>query len=305
MPDKYKQGEQIELVEEAKKFPFRRTLLIIAIVLIFLLLIAFPRKTIETCDKEFNLLLFTILFFLSFSAEYVSSTVGEGYGLFLAPSLIILGFDPIMIIPAILLSEFVNAIFTTIAHQHFGNADFNPKKRYFKIAVVFSISGIIGAIIAAFVAITISTLVLKIFIASIFLITGVLILTSEKIRWKFSYVKVVFLGLIASFNKALAGGGFGPVTTGGQIIMDIKPKRAVAVSKFAKGLTCLAGFLAYYFIDKSCLNWYITLPMLIGAALAAPLSGWTVDGLKHEILKDIIAIITFILGGMIIVFIFF
>lgn len=291
-----------EVVEDVKGFPFRRTFIIVAIVIIFILLIAFPRDVVKTYEKGFNLFLFVILLILSFSAEYVSSVVGEGYGLFVAPALIIIGFPPLVIIPAVLISEFINAVFTTIAHQKFGNADFNPKKRYFKIAMFFSISGVTGAAIAAIVAINVPPLFLKIFIACVFILTGILIIISGKIRWKFTYLKVIMLGLFASFNKALAGGGFGPVTTGGQIVMDIKPKRAVAVSKFAKGLTCLSGFLAYVLLKHKVLNWNITLPMVIGAALASPLSAWTVDGLEHELLKTFIAIITFILGGMIIVF---
>lgn len=285
---------------EVTRSLWRQALIIGGIVAIFAILVVFPRDAVHIYDKGFDLNLFLFLLFLAFFSEYVSSCVGEGYGLFVTPALIVFGFDPLVIIPAVLLSEFLNAVATTVFHQRLGNVDFDPKKIFFKIALVFSAAGVVGAVTAACIAVSLPVLVLKIFIAFVFVLTGTLILVSGRLHWNLSWGKVFALGLLGSFNKALAGGGFGPVTTGGQIIMAIKPKNAVAVSKFAKGLTCLSGFLAYYFLKDNVLSVNVTLSMLIGATCAAPFSAWTVGGLQAKSLKVIIALVTLMLGIMII-----
>jgi uncharacterized membrane protein YfcA len=293
--------EELEL--RGRREMLRQGLIFFAIIMIFGLLFFVPTDGIDQIGEVFNWRLCIVLFFLAFFAEYTSSCVGEGYGLFVAPAMIILGYSPLLIIPAVLISEFVNAIFTTIAHQKMGNIDFKDR-RYLNIALVFSLSGVAGAVAAACIAVNIPVLFLKIFIAVVFITTGILILLSGKLKWRFSFRKVVGLGLLASFNKSMAGGGFGPVTTGGQLVMGIEPRRAVAVSKFAKGLTCLSGFLTYVLLRDNVLSWDITLPMAIGASLAAPLAAWTVGGIQHKRLKVIIAGITILLGVMIITFMF-
>lgn len=306
------EGDVLEAAEAPPEAPqknekLRQGIIFFSIVMIFTLVFLVPTEGIRSPDREFSWHLFITLFFLAFFAEYTSSCVGEGYGLFVSPALIIRGFSPFVILPAVLVSEFANAIFTTIAHQRLGNINLRDRF-YLKMALVFSAAGVVGATSAAFLATwvvdNLGEFVLKVFIACVFIVTGVLIVLSSKLHWKFAWSKVVGLGLFGSFNKSMAGGGFGPVTTGGQLIMNIMPRRAVAVSKFAKGLTCLSGFLTYIFLKDNCLSMDVTLSMGIGASLAAPLAAWTVGGLDHEKLKIIIAAITLLLGVMIIVFLF-
>ena len=52
---------------------------------------------------EITVGLFLVLFFLAFCCEFVDSSLGMGYGTILTPTLLIMGFEPLMVIPAVLL----------------------------------------------------------------------------------------------------------------------------------------------------------------------------------------------------------
>ena len=49
---------------------------------------------------------------IAFVAEYFDSTVGMGYGTTLTPLLLIMGYEPLQIIPVILLSELLTGLTT-------------------------------------------------------------------------------------------------------------------------------------------------------------------------------------------------
>ena len=60
----------------------------------------------------------------------------------------------------------------------------------------------------------------------------------------------------------------------------------------------------FCFLKDNVLSINVTLSMLIGATCAAPLSAWTVGGLKAKSLKVIIALVTLMLGVRIIGYLF-
>lgn len=296
--------EKIEkVVREAKVFPYRRVFFVIAILLILILVIGFPRGNIEYYTDEFHLFLFSVILLISFLTEYISSSVGEGYGLFMVPTLIIMGFPPLVIIPAVLISEFFNSFIGTSSHLIFKKVDLHPRKKSLQIGLLFASSGILGVIGAVILATKIHIYTHEIIIGFIFIIIGAIIFISFKIDWKLTWLKILLLGFIGSFSKAFSGGGFGPFTTGGLIRMGVNPHRASVISIFSKGIICITAFIAYYLFQKNMmLSYNITLPMILGAAIASPLSAWSLDKSQHELLKDSIALTTIILGIIILVY---
>lgn len=76
---------------------------------------------------ELTLWLIIVMIIGAFICEYIDSTLGMGYGTTLAPVLMLFGFSPMQIVPAILLSELVSGILAGILHHHEGNVDFKPK----------------------------------------------------------------------------------------------------------------------------------------------------------------------------------
>jgi len=94
------------------------------------------------------------------------------------------------------------------------------------------------------------------------------LITCQKTR-DFSWLRLLFLGSIASFNKELSGGGYGPVVTSGQILTGVDARAAIGITSFAEGITCIAAVLTYTLSGKS-VDWLLALALAIGVALSTP-----------------------------------
>ena len=251
---------------------------------------------------------------IAFVAEYIDSTLGMGYGTTLTPLLLLMDFEPLQIVPAILLSELLSGIFAAFLHHKHGNVYFDfrndhehkirkrlgkigyiPKSKSAKIALVLALLSIIGTVAAVLVAVNIPKFYLKLYIGVLVLVMGILILIKHGKKSKFSWKKIIGLGVIASFNKGMSGGGYGPVVTSGQILSGLKTKAAIGITSLAEGLTCLVGVITYLLITSS-INWSLAPFLVIGAIFSVPLSAYTVKIMKTKRLTLIIGIATTLLG---------
>jgi len=261
---------------------------------------------------------------VAFLAEYVDSTLGMGYGTILTPLLLIFGFNPLQVVPAVLLSELITGLLAGFTHHKAGNVNFKPKstnikyiiKRlkelgyaetfrrgvpiHLKIALVLAACSIIGTIAAVFIAVSIPKFWLKLYIGVLVTVIGVVILFTLNKNYKFSWKKILGLGFIASFNKGMSGGGYGPVVTGGQLLSGVKGRNAVGITSLAEGLTCAVGVVAYL-LTKSIIDWRLAPYLIIGAVISVPFSALTVKKIKTRTLAIIIGITTLILGAFTII----
>lgn len=261
---------------------------------------------------------------IAFLAEYVDSSLGMGYGTILAPLLLLFGFNPLQVVPAVLLSELITGLLAGFTHHKAGNVNFKPKStniRYIikrlkelgyaetfrrgvpihlKIALVLAACSIIGTIAAVFIAVNIPKFWLKLYIGLLVTIIGLVILFTLNKNYKFSWKKIIGLGFIASFNKGMSGGGYGPVVTGGQLLSGVKGRNAVGITSLAEGLTCAVGVVAYL-LTKSIIDWRLAPYLIIGAVISVPFSALTVKKIKTRTLAIIIGITTLILGAFTII----
>ena len=60
-----------------------------------------------------------IIFFLAFLCEVTDASFGMGYGTILAPLLLIVGYEPAVIVPAILLSQAVGGFTASVFHHRY------------------------------------------------------------------------------------------------------------------------------------------------------------------------------------------
>jgi len=84
----------------------------------------------ELGSKEMDRLsveIIAIMIVCSFLFEYIDATLGMGYGTTLTPVFLLMGFDPIEIIPAVLLSQLICGLLAAICHHREGNVDFKLK----------------------------------------------------------------------------------------------------------------------------------------------------------------------------------
>ena len=144
---------------------------------------------------------------LALFCEYVDSTLGMGYGTTLTPILLLMGYEPVQVVPSVLLSEFLTGILAGFLHQGLGNVSFKPGTRPFKATLVLAACSVVGTLIAVFVAVNIPTWMLKTYIGLLVLAMGVTILLTMNRTFAFSWRKLAGLGLVAALNKGLSGGG--------------------------------------------------------------------------------------------------
>jgi uncharacterized membrane protein YfcA len=165
-----------------------------------------------------------------------------------------------------------------------------------KIALLLGVCSVIGTIAAVFIAVNIPKFWLKLYIGLLVLLMGIIILVCLNRKFKFSWRRMIFLGAIASFNKGMSGGGYGPVVTGGQILSGVDGKNAVGITSLAEGLTCMVGVITYIFFSRNPINWKLAPWIIPGAVMSVPLAALTVKRGKTKTLKLIIALFTIILG---------
>lgn len=240
---------------------------------------------------------YLLIALIAFFCETIDSSLGMGYGTILTPVLLFLGFDPLEVVPLVLFSEFITGISSAFMHHRRGNVNLSKGSRELKVAVILAGCGILGTISAAFLALNVfSTTFIKGYIAILLLSIGTGTFLTTRHRQIFSWKKIFILGSIASFNKGLSGGGYGPLVTGGQILAGLKGKNAIGITSLAEGLTCLVGVMAYSLLNSSQINWYLGIAILTGALLSIPISVNIVKILKENTIKRIISISLLTLG---------
>ena len=270
---------------------------------------------------------------LALVCEYVDSAMGGGYGTILVPVLLAFNVDRSLLIPAILFTEIWTGFGSAALHHYVGNANFgikfNSKRKVlmngggiipvavqsesktkkegilsnliistdFKIALILGLFGIIGGIAAAFLALNLNELIIKTYIGVLVFLVGLFVFL--KLKWKFAWWKISGIGLLAAFNKGLSGGGYGPLISSGQIIVDRNPRQAVASTSLAEGVVCVSSLIIYFIFGGSIISaafGYLLLALMIGALASVPLAVLTVKYIPIKKMQPLIGTVTMLLG---------
>ena len=232
---------------------------------------------------------------VAFILAFMDNTVGMGYGTALTAVLLIMGFEPLVAVPAILFSGAINGIFVAFAHHAIGNVNFKWGKRHLNIVFALITFSLIGIIISLFAAISLSADYIKMYIGLIIVIMGILTFMQHKFKIKFAWWKLILIGSFASFNKTLTGGGYGPLVTSGQILSGVKSKKAVPTTALSESFISLLAVMAYLSIGIF-VNINLFLSLLIGALLSVPFAAIFVKKVESKDLTRIIGIATALLG---------
>ena len=277
-----------------------RTLWVISILVMatILLLVTFYRELLFDINLSAGSVVFFSLAVMAFFAEYVDSSLGMGYGTTLTPILLLLGYEPLEIVPAILFSEFVSGIAAGFLHHKFGNVDFRKGTQGRKISLVLFSCAIFGTIGAVILAVSLPNTIVKLYIGVMIFAMGLLMLFSSSSRIRFSWPRISFIGALAAFNKGISGGGFGPLLTSGQILSGVSEKNAVGITSLVEGMVCLVGFILYQIVHGG-LNVMIAAALVSGAILSTPMATRTVRVLPDRILRRAMGYTTLVLGTLI------
>ncbi len=267
---------------------------------------------------EFILFLILGLIIGALICELIDSSLGMLYGTILSPVLIIVGFEPLLVVPSILFSQAVGGFSAAVFHHRLKNVDFTFKSKDPKyiierlaklgyretfnrgttkdLKVTFCITGlgVIAMIFSVLIAINIPKVALKTYIGGLVIVMGIILLS--KLNLRFSWKRIIGIGILSAFNKGISGGGFGPVVTSGQIISGRTIKSSIGSTTLSKAPICIAGFLTYYF-TKGISGWNLPLLLTVGSIVGAVIGPHFTAKFKSEKkLKMILGILITILG---------
>ena len=236
-----------------------------------------------------NILLAILIIIFAFSFEFIDTSLGGGYGTILTPIFLILGLDLFYIVPSILLSEIFTGLSGAFAHHLFENTSFTKESEMnWKICGLISTLGSLAAFISVILAFNLSELIISIYIAILVLFIG--ILTLRKKQYSFSWNKIVAIGVLSSFNKAISGGGFGPLVTAGQVVSGRDTKSSIATALACEAPICITS-LIFYILFNGIFEPILPLLLIIGAIPATFIGAFATNKIKDETtMKTIVGI---------------
>jgi hypothetical protein len=243
--------------------------------------------------------LLVIIIILGFLGAFLDTSMGMGYGL-LSPILIALGLDPLIVVPVLLISQMTTGFTGTIFHSLYRNVDLSSHDTQdVKSTVLFIIMGITGMTFAVLLAINLSDIILMFYIGILMIIAGLLMLPN--IKFAFSWKRMLVLSGWASFNKAISGGGYGPIMTIGQMTSGRDARESVAVTDFSEAFLSGFGFLLYLVCQQiHNINFLVTIElsiiMIVSGIVATPLGALVTKRLDKKNTKKIIGVLSILIG---------
>jgi uncharacterized membrane protein YfcA len=205
------------------------------------------------------------LIIASLIMEFIDSALGMMYGTVLSPLLIIMNYPAKEVVPSLLVSQAIGGFIASWRHHRFKNADFKSGTTDRRIAVTIIWFGVFACLIGVFLSISISPKLLNTYIGLLVAAIGAMILANRSLN--LTNGKIYFLGFVSAFNKALSGGGFGPLVAGGQLVFrNRSEKGAIGSTDFAEAPICLFSFLLWVFF-KGLPPATLFIPLCVGSAI--------------------------------------
>jgi len=253
--------------------------------------------------------LIPIVIILAFLFETMDSCAGMGFGTGLTPLLLLMGYEPLQVVPILLISEAITGFTSSFFHQEFENVKFKIKKpinKETKVMLNIAIIGVIAIIISVFLtyyAIQLEKNVIKTYVAILVLAMGLIAAFKLKMKKSASYKPktLTFFSALAGFNKGIGAGGYGPVVMLGQIFSGIYEKTATAIVSLSEGIVSIAGVSAFVLIPvfKSQpigIDFLLLPSVFTGGFIAALISPYMVRVFPNKLWKIVIPVYAISIG---------
>lgn len=225
--------------------------------------------------------------------EFLDSAAGMGYGTAFTPLLLVLGFDPMQIVPAVMIQQAVAGLSSAVVHREMENVEwrFKPMNETAKLALIVAGSGAVAVFVSVFSAygiLKLNKLWVKSYVALLLLFMGIINIVNAKRNVIYRPKKMLFYAALAGFNKGIGGGGYGPVVTVGGLFSGVPVKAMLAVTALSEGIVCVVSIIAWFLLSANGVTIdFILLPsMLLGsmvsivaapyAARIVPSRGWKI-----------------------------
>ena len=238
------------------------------------------------------------LLLIGLFAQYVDGSLGMGYGVSSSSLLLAAGFMPAVVSASVHAAEVFSSLASSISHTKAGNVDKG-------IVIPLSITGVIGGVVGAYFLSNIRGELIKPFIGVLLLLLGVKIFvrflwkkSSPLLDSRFSKKFLLPLGFVGGAVDAIGGGGWGPICTPALLSTNrTAPRYVVGSVNTAEFFTTVAITITFAFslgFDKFI--WGITLPLIIGGLIAAPIAAYTCKRIPSGALGTAIGAILILLN---------
>lgn len=237
-----------------------------------------------------------VLLLLALSCEFMDATIGMGYGTTLTPILLILGYPLGLVVPAALLSQLLANLSAAFFHHQTGNFDFWKDHQARNTGLLMGLVGLGVSAATMLFALKLPDRYLRIGITLIVTGIGVFMLIGGRLKFRFRMRNVGILAAVAAFNKAFSGGGYGPLVCGGQVLVGLPVRAAVASTAVAEAIVCVAAVVTFYAGGRT-IPLFLLLPLVAGSLLSTPASAVTLNRLPQSLVKKLMALGIVLLGA--------
>lgn len=247
-----------------------------------------------------NWLLFALV---GSTAQLIDGALGMGFGLTSSSLLVTVGTSAAVASAAVHFAEMGTTLVSGVSHWHAENVDKTIMKR---LAIPGGVGAFLGATFLSFIDLSSS----KIFISTILLFLGFLLLYRNLFRTE-SQVNLLeiknprfltYLGFSGGFIDASGGGGWGPVVTPTLITTTATEPRkvigTVSAAEFVVAVCASVGFIAQIVLGQIEVDWAVVGGLALGGSLAAPVAARLVGRLPKKQLGIVVALAIITLNGI-------
>ena len=242
-----------------------------------------------------------ILFAIAGSiAQLIDGALGMGFGLTSSTLLLTLGASAAVASAAVHAAEIGTTLASGASHWHAENIDKD-------VLIRLAIPGGVGALLGATFLSSIDLSSSKIFISTLLLFLGFLLLYRNLFQGPAPQVAdpnnnprfLTFLGFSGGFVDAAGGGGWGPVVTPTLMTTtNMTPRKiigTVSAAEFIVAVSASLGFLLN--INKLDINWSIVGGLALGGMLMAPIAARIVSKLPRKQLAILVGVAVIVING--------
>lgn len=223
---------------------------------------------------------------VGFAAQLVDGALGMAFGVISNTLLISLGVAPRVASATVHTAESFTTAVSAISHVLHRNVDW-----WLFVRIV--LPGLIGGIAGAYVLTSIPAEIARPLVLAYLTVIGLYLLWRGMMhRHVEKRPKVIVpLGLVGGFLDAAGGGGWGPIVTSNLLIQGANPRKVVGTvntAEFFLTVTISATFIAALGLEAFT---SVTLGLLIGGVLAAPLGGFLAKRLNPDRMLVLVGIV--------------
>jgi len=210
-------------------------------------------------------LLYTLAGFL---AQLIDGALGMAYGVTATSVLLTVGVPPVAASATVHAAECFSTGASALSHHAFGNIS----KFLFRKLLL---PGMLGAMVGAYVLVSLPGDKLKPYISAYLLVMGLIIVVKafRKFPPREVTTHLTPLAFCGALVDAIGGGGWGPIVASNLIVRGNDVRETVGSVNAVEFFVTLASS-AVFIATLGLSNWQIILGLGLGGLLAAPIGAW-------------------------------